>query len=417
MGWLRTRSRGGVIAPFGLCILAGALLPASIGPQDLSALFASQAAAAVDPMVSSSPFVAVRPAVYSFPQPLGTAIPKSQDYRLASLDPAGLDLASAVPPDGVTAGRLTTAEPVAFPTVNHGLKGDLLHPPKPGASEVPVPGVRTREAHAALVPILEPEGMAGLLSDEFEADLLAAEEELPELGVPELSDSSNPAMDTARLYFGIDILGAPASVLDRPAAKLEEQVPLPAHRPAAVGETIARKGEISDEQSLSPAERLGLTAKARRKSEKCLAEAVYFESRGESVRGQIAVAQVVMNRVFSEFYPDTVCEVVYQNAHRRFACQFTFACDGIREIVRDAAAWRRAKRIARDTLDGKLWLEDVGKATHYHASWVRPWWVRSMRKLDKIGMHTFYRPRRWGSGADEPAWGDASATAEATKKL
>ena len=66
---------------------------------------------------------------------------------------------------------------------------------------------------------------------------------------------------------------------------------------------------------------------ARAKSEKCLTEAVYFEARGEAVRGQIAVAQVVMNRTFSGFYPNTVCGVVYQNKHRHMACQFTFACD------------------------------------------------------------------------------------------
>jgi spore germination cell wall hydrolase CwlJ-like protein len=121
--------------------------------------------------------------------------------------------------------------------------------------------------------------------------------------------------------------------------------------------------------------------------------------------------------VFSEFYPDNVCDVVYQNAHRRLACQFTFACDGIRDVVRDQEAWRRARRIAQDTLDGKLWLDDVGKATHYHASWVRPWWIRSMRKLHKIGVHSFYRPRRWGDGSDEPIWGSAAATTETAKKL
>ena len=77
----------------------------------------------------------------------------------------------------------------------------------------------------------------------------------------------------------------------------------------------------------------------------------------------------------------------------------------------------RAKRIATATLDGRLWLPDVGKATHYHAYWVHPWWVRTMHKLDKIGVHTFYRPRRWGDGADAPTWGSAQATAEAAAKL
>src|SRR5262249_55770871 len=151
--------------------------------------------------------------------------------------------------------------------------------------------------------------------------------------------------------------------------------------------------------------------------EKCLAEAVYFEARGEVVNGQIAVAQVVLNRVFTGIYPSTVCGVVYQNANRRLGCQFTFACDGIPDRVTEPEAWERARKIASESLDGKLWLSQIGASTHYHAYWVRPNWVREMMKLHKLGVHTFYRPRAWGDGADAPVWGDAAATAEAVKKL
>ena len=114
---------------------------------------------------------------------------------------------------------------------------------------------------------------------------------------------------------------------------------------------------------------------------------------------------------------DSVCGVVYQNAHRHRACQFSFACDGIRDTVNEPEALERAKRIAKETLDGKLWLPEVGKATHYHAYWVHPSWVREMRKLHRLGVHTFYRPRDWGNGADAPAWGTPAETAEATSKL
>ena len=79
-------------------------------------------------------------------------------------------------------------------------------------------------------------------------------------------------------------------------------------------------------------------------------------------------------------------------------------------------AWR-AKRISRETLDGKLWLSDVAKATHYHASYVRPWWVRAMKQMSHIGLHHFYRPRKWGDGADAPAWGNALYTADAAAKM
>ncbi|MEW6255093.1 MAG: cell wall hydrolase [Pseudomonadota bacterium] len=148
----------------------------------------------------------------------------------------------------------------------------------------------------------------------------------------------------------------------------------------------------------SPATRLLLEGPARARAEKCLAEAIYFESRGEPKRGQIAVAQVIVNRVFSGYYPNDVCKAVYQNAHRHLACQFTFACDNVKDVIREPDMWVQAKQIASDMLDGKLWLESVGRATHYHAYWVRPNWISEMRKLDKIGVHTFYRPRRWGDG-------------------
>jgi spore germination cell wall hydrolase CwlJ-like protein len=85
--------------------------------------------------------------------------------------------------------------------------------------------------------------------------------------------------------------------------------------------------------------------------------------------------------------------------------------------VTDQESWDRAKRISRETLDGKLWLPEVSKATHYHASYVHPYWVRAMKKNAKIGLHHFYRPRKWGDGADAPSWGSAAYTADAAAKM
>src|SRR4029077_16636068 len=119
--------------------------------------------------------------------------------------------------------------------------------------------------------------------------------------------------------------------------------------------SIAAKGEVNtdNQHTMTPAERLGLfDAQVRAKSEKCLAEAVYFEARGEAVRGQIAVAQVVMNRAFSGFYPTTVCGVVYQHRPHHMACQFTFACDNVADVVREPEMWDRADKIAKAMLDG-----------------------------------------------------------------
>lgn len=157
----------------------------------------------------------------------------------------------------------------------------------------------------------------------------------------------------------------------------------------------------------SPAQRLKLDDKAYAKAEHCLATAIYWESRGEMITGQEAVAQVILNRVFSPYYPNDVCGVVYQNASRPH-CQFTFACDGRRKVIRERAAWARANRIARQTLDGRVYVEAVAKSTHYHAVYVHPDWVREMRKLVRFGIHNFYRPYRWGDGADQPVWGSAA---------
>jgi spore germination cell wall hydrolase CwlJ-like protein len=241
-----------------------------------------------------------------------------------------------------------------------------------------------------------------------------------------LDEEAKPEIQAASVYFDAQSMGG-MGMLQPWTPDAPELFDVSAEADAAAapagtsGETIAPKGEVTGagHHPKSPAERLGLEpdTKARAKADKCLANAIYFEARGEPVRGQIAVAQVVMNRVFSGYYPNDVCGVVYQDSHRHLACQFTFACDGIPDRIDELDAWVRAREIARDTLDGKLWLADVGKATHYHASWVRPFWVREMRKLDRIGVHTFYRPRNWGDGADAPVWGDETATKEAVKKL
>jgi len=74
--------------------------------------------------------------------------------------------------------------------------------------------------------------------------------------------------------------------------------------------------------------------------------------------------------------------------------------------VTEPDAWEMAKRIAGDSLDGKIWLPEIGKATHYHATYVNPWWVRTMTKHSRIGVHIFYRPTRWGSLDEIPVWGD-----------
>ena len=123
-----------------------------------------------------------------------------------------------------------------------------------------------------------------------------------------------------------------------------------------------------------------------------------------------------MNRVFSPFYPNDVCGVVYQNANRHLACQFTFACDGIPDVVTEPDAWARAQRIA--ARHARRQAVDAGGGEGHPLSRLlgAPDWVNEMKKIYKLGVHAFYRPRTWGDGADEPTWGDAKATEEEAAK-
>jgi spore germination cell wall hydrolase CwlJ-like protein len=123
----------------------------------------------------------------------------------------------------------------------------------------------------------------------------------------------------------------------------------------------------------------------------CLATAIYFEARGEPTVGQKAVAQVIINRVRDNAFPDTVCGVVYENHSWRNRCQFSFACDGRSDYPAEKQAWRKAQTIADDALNrGGAPDAGVGDATHYHATTVKPRWSSRLRLEKQIGRHIFY---------------------------
>lgn len=132
---------------------------------------------------------------------------------------------------------------------------------------------------------------------------------------------------------------------------------------------------------------------ANKKQLWCLASAIYFEARGESYRGQVAVAQVVRNRVKSEVYPNSICSVVFQNQSWKNRCQFSFACDGVPERVNEKKAWKQAEEIAKKVVNGDIYLAEVANATNYHANYVRPKWASELKKLTQIGVHIFYRAK------------------------
>ena len=128
------------------------------------------------------------------------------------------------------------------------------------------------------------------------------------------------------------------------------------------------------------------------REKRCLAIAIYFEARGEPERGQVAVGQVILNRVRSPLFPETICGVVYQGQMSP-GCQFSFTCDGKTDNPRNDAQWAQAQDIAKRITKGELWLPEVGYSTYYHADYVRPTWASSMSRIDTIGRHIFYKKR------------------------
>jgi spore germination cell wall hydrolase CwlJ-like protein len=467
MAVLRRRPRG--VLPFGLSIIVFYLMPSAIGEQDLAAHVARslELSSRAREHMAISTFGTIHETNFKLPQPVGTMIPQPVGFTLTSIDPRDLDVTGSLPRQERV--EFPPMRELDFPKVERRLKGDMLV-----ARPLPEQGpeAERRLKGDLLVMRPRPEQMpeadekTGVearpvvrLPPEPDVDLeapvvLAArppvtaapaapaiEPDPPEASVwPPLEkreegekEPAGAKSRTAKLYF--DPADNPRRAIERWAPGEEPILVTPTPDPdikrsalvppagekiePEAGQTIAGKGQVTGEgqRPKSPAERLGLEGEARTKAEKCLADAIYFESRGEQVRGQIAVAQVVLNRAFSGYYPNSVCGVVYQNSHRKLACQFTFACDGIPDRVNQPDAWERAVKISKETLDGNLWLPEIGKATHYHAYWVRPWWTRTMTKLHKLGVHTFYRPRKWGDGADAPQWGNGEATAEAAAKL
>ena len=147
------------------------------------------------------------------------------------------------------------------------------------------------------------------------------------------------------------------------------------------------------------------------KEQICLANGIYFEARGESLRGQAAVAQVILNRVRNPTYPNSICGVVYQNDNWRNRCQFSFACDGRKDKITSPSHYKMAKDVAMAVTAGKIFIPEVGSSTHYYAQYVSPGWARAMKKMTKIGLHIFYRTygRRLELSVSAPARGAGRA--------
>jgi Cell Wall Hydrolase len=457
---------------FSACCVA--LMPTSVGYQDLAALIARGHTAPSQWHLIASPFGTVEAATFRYSRPVGTAIPEPLALQTVNFDPRSLDAFSWKVDEPL---NVRPTHQIEYPTVERQHKGDRL--PASGIAPlapVSVPASAPAPAPAATPPVtVQPAATAAPAAAQMDAheedaapapassggvtsataprptppqghddvgtpgsdDDAVIADKPPEIPAPGENDDAPPTLGgrsfldadaadrSAEIYFGGGAMGSPAGlqnwapgaepIIVPPVAAEDSGIKLSApegtDNDTGSGESVAGK---DDESRLeSPAQRLGLEGNARAKAEKCLADAVYFEARGEVIKGQQAVGQVVMNRVFSGYYPHDVCGVVYQNAGRHLACQFTFACEG-KDLnkIDEPDMWEQAKHIAKDTLDGKIWLPEVGHATHYHAYWVHPSWVHEMTRLYRLGVHTFYRPRNWGDGDDEPVWGKGASISD-----
>ncbi len=123
---------------------------------------------------------------------------------------------------------------------------------------------------------------------------------------------------------------------------------------------------------------------------KCLSQAIYYEARNEPRVGQLGVADVVLNRVKSSVYPNSICGVVFQGSERKTGCQFSFTCDGSMKARLNTKAWTRSEDLAGAVLAG-MRLPISGHATHYHADYVSPPWAKRLTPTAEIGRHRFYR--------------------------
>jgi spore germination cell wall hydrolase CwlJ-like protein len=384
--------------PFGIATALILAFPSQIGPQDLASFLTYQAAPIERAQGFFLSFSTLRMATFSLPNPAGIAIPRLPVLPVVAH--AGRDadpeITGSISGIASTAGPEAEADEPQVATINRASKGDML------VRHVTVVPPHVEAEDSAEVPAATPPYD---ISMSLEMDPgLPKPEELPRPDragtLARLDDEELPKQGVlsrvSRFFFLRDnVLGSLPAILD--SGDKPQLASAPANAPTEGSTTIAAKGQVTGAEGRpkSPAERLAITGAALAKAEKCLADAIYFESRGEPKEGQVAVAQVVVNRAFSGFYPSDICGVVYQNANRYLACQFTFACEGKKLVVDEPDMWEQAKQISHDMLAGRLWLDQIGKATHYHAYWVHPDWIREMRKIHRIGVHTFYRPKAW----------------------
>jgi len=207
--------------------------------------------------------------------------------------------------------------------------------------------------------------------------------------------------ENARALFGAALTGSAVGLIlagayfsgsfaqshqaDQAAALTQDATVAQADVATTINQAGAQSGRILQASLTGPAAKPFQYAAARTATDlDCLADAVYYEARGEGPTGEAAVAQVVLNRVRHPAFPKTICGVVFQG------CQFSFACNGAMSGHREPAAWREARRVAQRALAGAV-VANIGNATHFHTLGVNPGWGSNLLRVAQVGYHVFYR--------------------------
>ena len=233
-------------------------------------------------------------------------------------------------------------------------------------------------------------------------------------GARATEDSTDPDGNDSHLagapLFRVDANNEPIVFQDGATPMLDDGVALATRTPGTDDDKIIVFAPWPNPQgpgagallSDQPDYALLIPAKDSVRQMRCLAEAIYFESRSEPLEGQAAVGQVVLNRVRSGLYPSDVCSVVYQDSERPFACQFSFACEGKSLTIQEPGPWAIAMRIAKEVVNGERYDPKLVAALNYHANYVYPAWAPMLSRLERIGNHIFYAMRPgviWAPGA------------------
>jgi hypothetical protein len=224
-----------------------------------------------------------------------------------------------------------------------------------------------------------------VLSDRLLANYVERQNALRSFNDFIFADGGEPGAPIMLGYVARGSLGASNGALDA-----IDSMTTPTAQPALNADALSR---YIEDGYVSTTRRIEMAGEERN----CLAQAIYHEARGESADGQLAVANIIVNRARSDRYPNSLCGVIYQNADKgRYRCQFTFACDGRSDVPGERRAWGRSIALAERVYAEYAQGESVGSlprsALYYHTTAVHPSWANVYQRVARVGAHIFYSP-------------------------